>query len=103
MSELQSQILVYNLSESVSSKRCFGKGVGNSENASEMRQECAKNGSCFIGEKRNVPKCVRNASKIAPKMRGTPLGENTFWTIPTEVLSELLLPEFCMHISFHSV
>ena len=30
-------------------------------------------------EKRNVPKCVHNASK----MRQTPLGENTLWTIPT--------------------
>ena len=32
--------------------------------------------------KEERPKCVRNASKIASKMRGTPLGENTFWTIP---------------------
>ena len=32
----------------------------------------------FYWEKRNVPKCV----KIASKIRGIPLGENTFWTIP---------------------
>ena len=42
-------------------KGVFGKGVGNSKNASEMRQNYFKNAS---------------------KMRGTPLGENTFWTIP---------------------
>ena len=54
-----------------------------------MRQKCVKNASkwvLFYWEKRNVPKCVRNASKLrqnAAKMRGTPLGENTFWTIPT--------------------
>ena len=50
-------------------------------NAAKMRQKCVKNASkwvLFYWEKRNVPKCVRNASK----MRGTPLGENTFWTIP---------------------
>ena len=41
-----------------------------------MRQKCAKM-VLFYWEKRNVPKCVRNMSK----MRGTPLGENTFWTI----------------------
>ena len=62
-------------------KGVIGKGVGNSQNASEMRQKCVrnasemrqkcvKNASCFIGKKRNIPKCV------------TPLGENTFWTIP---------------------
>ena len=51
------------------------------KNASEMRQ----NGSLFYLEKRNVQNaseirqnCVKNASK----MRGTPLGENTLWTIP---------------------
>ena len=53
-----------------------------------MRQKCVRNASkwvLFIGEKRNVQNasemrqnCVQNASK----MRGTPLGENTFWTIP---------------------
>ena len=49
--------------------------------ASEMRQRCVKNaskmrhnGSCFFWNKRNISKCI--------KMRGTPLGENTFWTTP---------------------
>ena len=69
-------------------KGVFGKGVGNSQNASEMRQKCVRNASkwvLFYWEKRNVQNaseirqnCVKNASK----MRGTPLGENTFWTIP---------------------
>ena len=36
----------------------------------KMRQ----NGSCFIGK--------RGTFQNASKMRGTPLGENTFWTIP---------------------
>ena len=57
-------------------------------NASEMRQKCVRHASkwvLFYWEKRNVQNaseirqnCVKNASK----MRGTPLGENTFWTIP---------------------
>ena len=67
-------------------KGVFGKGVGNSKNASEMRQTCVKNASkwvLFHWEKGNVPKCVRNCVEIASKMRGTPLGENTFWTMPT--------------------
>ena len=62
------------LRNSVSSKRCFRKGVGNSKNASEKSQKCGKNTSkwvLFYWERRNFPKCVRNASK----MRGTPLGE----------------------------
>ena len=51
-----------------------------------MRQKCVKNASkwvFFYWEKRNVSgqNCVKNASK----MRGTPLGENTFWTIPSVV------------------
>ena len=57
-------------------------------NASEMRQKCVKNasemrqnGSCFIG-KRGTSKMRQKSVKIASKMRGTPLGENTFWTIP---------------------
>ena len=69
-------------------KGVFGKGVGNSQNASEMRQKCVKNasemrqnGSCFIG-KRGTSKMRQKSVKIASKMRGTPLGENTFWTIP---------------------
>ena len=52
---------------SVSSKSVFGKGVGNSKNASEMRQKCVRNASkwvLFYSDKRNVPKCVRNASKF---------------------------------------
>ena len=44
-------------------KGVFGKGVGNSKNASEMRQKCV----LFYWEKRNVPKCVRNASKLRQK------------------------------------
>ena len=39
----------------------------------------------FYWEKRNVPKCVKmsqNFVKHVSKMRGTPLGENTFGTIP---------------------
>ena len=69
-------------------KAVFREGVGNSQNASEMRQKCVRNASkwvLFYWEKRNVQNaseirqnCVKNASKI----RGTPLGENTFWTIP---------------------
>ena len=63
-------------------KGVLGKGVGNDKNASEMRQ----NVSCFIGKRGTFPKaskvslrCVKNVSE----MRGTPLGENTFWTVPT--------------------
>ena len=70
-------------------KGVFGKGVGN---ASEMRQKCVRNaskmrqnGSCFIG-KRGTSKMRQKSVKIASKMRGTPLGENTFWTIPTVVI-----------------
>ena len=51
-------------------QRCFGKGVGNSKNASEIRQKCIKNAPkwvLFYWEKRNVPKCVRNASKWREK------------------------------------
>ena len=39
--------------------------------------------------KEGCPKCVRNRQncvKNASKMRGTPLGENTFWTIPIQEL-----------------
>ena len=73
-------------------KGVFGKGVGNSKNASEMRQKCVRNaskmrqnGSCFIGKRgtlQNVSEMRQNCVKNASKMRGTPLGENTFWTIP---------------------
>ena len=69
-------------------KGVLGKGAGNNKNASEMRQKYVKNAPkrvLFYWEKRNVPKCVKNKSKCvknASKMRGAPLGENTFWTIP---------------------
>ena len=56
-------------------KGVFGKGVGNSQNASEMRQKCVKNasetrqnGSCFIG-KRGTPKMRQKSVKIKSKMR----------------------------------
>ena len=42
-------------------KGVFGKGVGNSKNASKTRQKYVK-WVLFYWEKRNVPKCVRNAS-----------------------------------------
>ena len=64
------------------------KGVGNIQNASEMRQnasEMRQNGSCFIG-KRGTSKMREKSVKIASKIRGTPLGENTFWTIPKKTL-----------------
>ena len=55
-------------------KAVFGKGVGNSQNASEMRQKCVKNaseirqnGSCFIG-KRGTSK-MRQVRQNASKMR----------------------------------
>ena len=48
-------------------------------NASKMRQKCVKMGLVLLGKKSEIRQnCVQNASK----MRGTPLGENTFWTIP---------------------
>ena len=56
-------------------KGVFGKGVGNSQNASEMRQKCVKNasemrqnGSCFIG-KRGTSKMRQKSVKIASKLR----------------------------------
>ena len=79
---------------SVSSKRCLRK---RRSAIARMRQKCVRNASkmrpkCVkVGLVRNVLKCVRNASKLrqnAPKMRGTPLGENTFWTMPTLEPSE---------------
>ena len=80
-------------------KGVFGKGVGNSKNASEMRQKCVRNASkmrqkcvkmglVLLGKEERSQNasemrqiCVKNASK----MRGTPLGENTFWTIPRDL------------------
>ena len=50
-------------------------------NALKMRQ----NGSCFIGKRgtfQNASEMRQNCVKNASKMCGTPLGENTFWTIP---------------------
>ena len=59
-----------------------------------MRQKCVKNasnqnGSCFIGTRRtfqNASEMRQNCVKNASKMRGTPLGGNTFWTIPTQAV-----------------
>ena len=72
-----------------SSKSVFGKGVGNSKNASEMRQKRVKNaskmrqnGSCFIGEKRKVLKCVRNTSKLRQKCAQEMLGSSQLGCIP---------------------
>ena len=49
-------------------KGVFGKGVGNSKNASEMRQKCVKNASQFSGKRGTFQnasdmrqKCVKNA------------------------------------------
>ena len=50
-------------------------------NASKIRQKCSKMGLVLLGREERSEmrqKCVENASK----MRGTPSGENTFWTIP---------------------
>ena len=44
-------------------KGVFGKGVGNSQNASEMRQKCVKMGLVLLG-KEERPKCVRNPSRF---------------------------------------
>ena len=67
-------------------KGVFGKGVGNSKNVSEMRQKCVKMGLVELGNEERSKmrqKCVKIVSKMRQKIRGTPLGENTFWTIPT--------------------
>ena len=55
-------------------KGVFGKGVGNSKNASEMRQKCVRNaskmrqsGSCLLGKEERSKmrqKCVKIASKM---------------------------------------
>ena len=47
-------------------KGVFGKGVGNSQNSSEMRQKCVKMGLVLLG-KEERPKCVRNPSKLRQK------------------------------------
>ena len=55
-------------------KGVFGKGVGNSQNASEMRQKCLKNASKWVlfhwdkrGTSKMRQKSVRNASKMRQK------------------------------------
>ena len=62
-------------------KGVFGKGVGNSKNASEMRHKRFKMDLVLLGKE----ECVRNASKSSQKCvknaRNT-FKENTFWTIP---------------------
>ena len=80
---------------SVSSKRCFRKRRRQQpecvRNAPEMHQKRVRNGSCFIG-KRGTSKMRQNCVQNASKMRGTPSGENTFWTIPCM---------FVMHFLWH--
>ena len=68
-------------------KGVFGKGVGNSKNASEMRQKCVKNasemrqnGSSFIG-KRGTSKMRHKCVKIASKMRQK-CAEHLWWRTP---------------------
>ena len=73
-------------------KGVFGKGVGKSKNASEMRQTCVKMGLVLVG-KEERSKMRQKCVKIVSKMRGTPLGENTFWTIPRKVFPQIS-PDF---------
>ena len=57
-----------------------------------MRQKCVRNASkmhqnesCFIGKRgtfQNASEMRQNCIKNASEMRGIPLGENTFWTMP---------------------
>ena len=87
---------------SVSSKRCFRKGVGNSKNASEMRQKCVKMGLVLLGKEERSKmrrKCVKHASR----MRGAPLGENTFWTIPIHCLDRLQFDFRLTTFRFHYI
>ena len=75
-------------------KGVFGKGVGNSKNASGMRQKCVKMCLVLLG-KESRSKTRQKCVKIVSKMRGTLLGENTFggehlWTIPID--RQALLP-----------
>ena len=53
-------------------------------NASEMHQKCVKMGLVLLGKEnvQNASEIRQNWVKNASNMRGTPLGENTFWTIP---------------------
>ena len=65
-------------------KGVFGKGVGNSKNASEMRQKSVKSASKWVlvvgtrGTFQNAPKMRQNYVKNASKMRGTPWGGTPF-------------------------
>ena len=58
-------------------KGVFGKGVGNSQNASEMRQKCVKMGLVLL-RKEERPKCVRNPSKLRQKCVKNALGRTPF-------------------------
>ena len=53
-------------------KGVFGKGVGNSKNASEMRQ----NGSCFIGKRGTFQKASKLHQKCVKNARNTFGGEH---------------------------
>ena len=56
---LMHEIMIFASIYRYSPKGVLGRGVGHNKNALEMRQKCFKmrqNGSCFIGEKRNIPK-----------------------------------------------
>ena len=79
-------------------KGVFGKAVGNSKNASEMRQKSVKMGLLILG-KEERPKYLRNPSKLRQKCvknaRNTLRGENTFWTIP-KTLHVLELPNILL-------
>ena len=61
-------------------KGVLEKGVDNNKNASNMRQKCAKMG-LFLGEKGNVPKCVKNVSKMG---NASNTSGGAFWTIPNK-------------------
>ena len=47
-----------------------------------MRQKCVRMGLVLLG-KEEGSKMRQKCIKLASKTRGTPLGENTFWTIPS--------------------
>ena len=93
--------------ESVSFKRCSRKRCRQQQecvrNASEMRP----NGSCFIGKRgrfQNASKMRQKCVKDVSKMRGTPLGENTFWTILMEGYeSSRTLVLLCFGLDFRVV
>ena len=66
----------------IPSKRCFGKGVGNRKNASEMLQKSVKMGLVLLGKEERSKmrqKCVKIASKMRQNCaehlwRRTPFG-----------------------------